>query len=171
MHPDPLNFEIDVDLSSVVGDGTELVSARWYKLLRPSPERPAALQEKIERAFRTELLRAQWQAALRRQPERRRAIRAPLLSRLNVELGDPLIACDISLSGLRASGRPRHERFDVEFKIPNVAFPIDAKVEVVSFKDATVIPLAGLRFVDIDPPYLDHINRYIGERRQSLLAA
>ena len=66
---------------------------------------------------------------------------------------------------------PLKEELEIEFKLPGVAFPIEAKAAVVSFKESNVIPLAGLKFVDIDTPYLDHINDYIDRRRQTLLAA
>jgi hypothetical protein len=73
---------------------------------------------------------------------------------------------NISLSGLRVSGRPTQSMMDLEFKIPGVKFPIDAKTEVVSFEDSPVLPIMGLRFASIDRPYLDHIARYIDKRRR-----
>lgn len=173
MHHDPLNFEIDVDLSMLLGSSKEaLVSSRWYKLLRRNGERPDDLQLKIESSFQNTILKLQWEAALLRwQTERRRAVRAPLLSRVHVANEDHLIACDISLAGLRCSGRPNKDVLDIEFKLPGLAFPVEAKAEVVSFKDANVLPIAGLKFLDIDTPYLDHINKYVAERRVQLLAA
>ncbi len=169
---DPLSFDIDVDLSPLLDGANDavLVSGHWYTLLRPHAERPAALQAKIEEGFRNALLAAQWFAAQRRR-ERRRAVRAPLLSRVHVDGDAPMVACDISLAGLRCSGRPRQERMDVEFRLPGLAFPVAARAEVVTFKDANVIPLAGLRFLDIDPPYLDHIHRYVAHKRARLMAA
>jgi hypothetical protein len=171
---DPLNFDIDVDVAPLLDGSKEpqLVSSRWYKLLRPSPERPAALQVKIERAFHNLILKNQWDAArARTERRRRRAVRAPLLSRLQASSGDRLVTTDISLAGLRCSGRPTRDELDVEFRLPGLAFPVEARARVVSFRDANVIPLAGLQFVDIDAPYLEHIHRYVDTRRRGLMAA
>ena len=172
MAHDPTNFEIDVDLAPILG-GNEplLVSARWYKLLHARAERPASLQTKIDAAFKNAVLSLQWRAATQRAPERRRAIRVPLLSRVHLAHGRPMVSCDVSLSGLRCSGRPAGGLLDIEFKLPNLPFPVAARAEVVSFADRKIIPLVGMRFVDIEPVYLDHINSYIDARRAQLCAA
>jgi hypothetical protein len=167
----PAIFDIDVDVAPLLGSTKEdlLVSSDWYQLLRPTPARLPMLQRKIESVFHAHLLRLQWQASGFRR-DRRRAVRAPLLSRVYVDNHEPLVACDISLSGLRCSGRPRRGTLDIEFRVPGLAFPIAARAEVSNFKDGAVIPLAGLRFVDIEPLYLEHINRYIASRRAGLTA-
>lgn len=160
-----LDFDIDVDVSGLLGVDRELlVSGRWYELMRQRDDRPDWLQHKVDRAFHNALLRAQWRAAAQRA-ERRRALRVPLISRVSITEHSPLVACDISLSGLRCSGRPKKDFLDIEFKLPSLQFPVEARAEVVSFRDANVIPLAGLRFVDIDTPYLEHIQTYISRRR------
>jgi len=170
---DPSQFDIDVDVSPLLGDveAPTLVSSRWYEMVRPRQGRPQSLQAKLERVLRSEMLFAQWCATSRRRLDRRRAMRVPLLSRLRLNEGEPLLSCDISLSGMRASGRPPAPLLDIEFRLPGLAFPIDARVEVVTFKDANVIPLVGLRFAWIDRPYLDHISAYIAKRRSRALAA
>jgi len=158
-------FDIDVDVATVLGTSTPLlIDSAWYGLAEPQAERAPRLQAKIERAFHNQVLRLQWQAAQQRD-ERRRALRVPLLSRIHVERGNALVACDISLSGLRCSGRPKSGLLNIEFKLPHLAFPVAARAEVVSFKDSAVVPLAGLRFIDIERPYVDCIQRYIAARR------
>jgi hypothetical protein len=117
------------------------------------------------------MLASQWRARRNRSLDRRRAIRAPLLTRIRPDLGKHLTSCDISMSGLLASGHPLAPVMDVEFKLPNASFPIDAKVEVVSYKGSNVIPLVGLRFAKIERPYLDIIADYVRGRRDRLLAA
>jgi hypothetical protein len=168
---DPADFDIDVDLSLLLGGQTpQLLSSTWYTLVRERQERPTALQQKIEAAFHNALLRAQWQARGHRL-ERRRAVRVPLLSRVHVSRGPRLVSTDISIAGLRCSGRPTSGMLDIEFKLPGLAFPVAARVEVANFEDREVIPLVGLRFVDIERPYVEHIVRYVDTRRRSLLAA
>ncbi len=169
----PYDFDIDVDLSPILGESETptLISAKWYELVKPREGRAPAVQAKLEQTFRNVVLAAQWQATARRQLDRRRALRVPLLSRVNVDGGPHLVACDISLSGLRCSGEPAAPLMDVEFKLPGTPFPIDARVEVVSFKDANVIPLVGLRFAWIDRPYVDQIAGYIARKRERILKA
>lgn len=169
-HFDPYDFDIDVDLSPLLGDvkGPTLINARWYELAREDPERAEALQAKIQQTFRNELLHAQWSATSRRALDRRRAVRAPIISRVQIDGGQHMVACDISLSGLRCSGQPTAPVMDIEFKLPGLQFPIDARAEVVSFKDANVIPLIGLRFAWIDRPYLDCIAQYVAKRRDAV---
>ncbi|MBI5509483.1 MAG: PilZ domain-containing protein [Deltaproteobacteria bacterium] len=164
---DALDFDIDVDLSPVYDRLAEplLIDARWYDLVMPRAGRAPELQAKLDQMFENVMLRAQWRATQRRALDRRRAVRVPLLSRLLVTGGKHLVACDISMSGLRASGEPNAPLMDVEFKLPGLSFPVEARVEVVSYKPANVIPLVGLRFAWIDKPYVEHIARYIGRRR------
>jgi hypothetical protein len=167
---DPYGFDIDVDISPLL-QGVEdptLVSATWYQLRYNRTGRPAELQHKLERTFRNAMLHAQWKAASRRQLDRRRAVRAPLLSRVQVDGGSHLTACDISMSGLRCSGEPSAPVMDVEFKLPENPIPVDARVEVVSFKGANVLPLVGLRFAFIDPPYVDSIAAYVASKRDRM---
>jgi hypothetical protein len=170
---DPLDFDIDVDLSPILDNLKEptVIDIKWYELVAPRAGRAADVQAKLDQMFENVMLRAQWRATQRRALDRRRAVRVPLLSRLVVDGGPHMVACDISMSGLRASGRPTAPVMDVEFKIPGLAFPVDARVEVVSFKDTNVLPLVGLRFAWIDKPYVERIASYIADRRQHLLRA
>ncbi|OGQ89047.1 MAG: hypothetical protein A2289_18715 [Deltaproteobacteria bacterium RIFOXYA12_FULL_58_15] len=170
---DPYDFDIDVDISPILEDvdTPTLLDGHWYELTRPRAGRSAALQDKMERTFRNAMLHAQWRATSRRSLDRRRAMRVPLLSRLHVDGGNHLVTCDISMSGLRCSGTPLAPLMDVEFRLPKVDFPIDARVEVVSFKEANVIPLVGLRFAWIDKPYVHYIADYISQRREKLLTS
>jgi len=170
---DSCDFDIDVDLSPILDHLVEptLIDSRWYSLVSPRPGRAPELQAKLDQMFENVMLRAQWRATARRALDRRHAVRVPLLSRIVVDGGRPMTACDISLSGLRASGRPTAPVMDVEFKLPGVSFPVDARVEVVSFKDASVIPLVGLRFAWIDKPYVERIASYISVRRERMFKA
>jgi hypothetical protein len=170
---DPYDFDIDVDLSPILGDldGPTLVNSKWYELVEPREGRAPAVQAKLDQTFRNAVLYAQWQATSRRTLDRRRALRVPLLSRVQIEGGLHLVSCDISMSGLRCSGTPLAPLMDVEFKVPGAPFPIDARVEVVSFKDANVIPLCGLRFAWIDRPYVEQIAHYVATRRERVLKA
>ena len=168
---DPCDFDVDVDLSPMFGRvlGPTLVDARWYELMRAHPERSPELQAKIEQAFRNKMMHAQWRASCRRRLDRRRAIRVPLLSRVTPAGGAHFLSCDISLSGLRCTGEPTAPLMDVEFSLPGLQFPVDARVEVVSFKPSNVVPFVGLRFAWIDRPYIDQIAQYIARRRQRML--
>jgi hypothetical protein len=159
------SFDIDVDLGPLLGaDDPMLLSDTWY-LMRSMGERfDDDLQAKVERAFGNELLLLQWRAS-RARSERRRAVRAPLLSRVEATSGQRFVTTDISLAGLRCSGRPLAGVLDIEFKLPTLAFPVSARAEVANFQDSPVIPLIGLRFVDIEAPYVDEISRYIDTRR------
>ena len=163
---DPWAFDIDVDISPFLGTlaGPTYIDARWYELLAPRGERSVELQQTIDRSFRRAVLRAQWRATSRRALDRRRAVRVPLVSRVYVEAASPLVATDISLAGLRCSGRPSTPLLDIEFRLPGVQFPIETKAEGVSYKDASVIPLVGLRFVRIDRPYVELIANYVSRR-------
>jgi hypothetical protein len=170
---DALDFDIDVDLSPILDRIEEptIVDAKWYELVHPRPGRAPEVQAKLDQMFENVMLRAQWRATERRALDRRRAVRVPLLSRLVVDGGPHMVACDISMSGIRASGRPLAPIMDVEFKIPGLSFPVDARVEVVSFKDTSVLPLVGLHFAWIDKPYVQQIANYIARRRQALYQA
>ncbi len=173
MPHDPCTFDIDVDLSPLLGgiDDPTLISSYWYELTQTREGRPPQLQAKLERTMRNAVLRAQWRAASRRRLDRRRALRVPLISRVRVDGGPHLVAVDISLSGLRCSGEPSAPVMDVEFRLPGNPIPVDARVEVVSFKDASVIPLVGIRFVWIDRPYVEQIAEYIARKRERILEA
>ncbi|MEZ4272406.1 MAG: PilZ domain-containing protein [Myxococcota bacterium] len=166
------DFDIDVDLADILGtDEPLMVDDRWYRLAEWHQERSAPLQRKIDKMLRNQILYAQWRATQRRSLDRRCAIRAPLVSRVHIDSGAHLVATNISLSGLRCAGEPTAPVMDVEFKIPGLPFPIDARTEVVSFKASSVAPLIGLRFVDLDRPYRHHIAEYIHRRRDRQLVA
>ena len=159
------HFDVDVDLGPLLdADDPMMLSDSWYRMLSLSDRWRAELQHKVERAFGNELLHLQWLAS-RRRSERRRAVRAPLLSRVEVTDGQRFVTTDISLAGLRCSGRPQASVLDIEFKLPTLAFPVAARAEVANYQDSPVIPLVGLRFVDIEAPYVDEISRYIDTRR------
>ncbi len=161
-------FDIDVDVSGLLGVSVPLlINSGWYHLALGNAERSVSLGRKIDEHFRNKVLHLQWQAAQLRV-ERRRALRVPFLSRVQVERGAPLLACDISLSGLRCSGRVSAGLLDIEFRLPELAFPVAARAEVVSFKDSPTLPFAGLRFVDIEAPYLEQVQRFIARRRGRL---
>lgn len=165
---EPEEFDIDVALATD-RDGVLApvhLDARWYELVQPNRHRSRKVQHKLDRLFANAMRQAQWRAARQRR-ERRRAVRAPLLSRVRAERHDAMLACDISLSGIRCSGRPERDVLELEFKLPGLDFPVNAKAEVVSFADRPVIPLAGMQFVDIDPGYLEHIDRYVRNRTEA----
>ncbi len=167
----PHDFDIDVDLTELLGGADSevetLLDDRWYHTVRPRPGRSSQAQAKMETLFSNAMLHAQWEATRRRKLDRRRAIRAPILSRVHVTDGLHLTATNISLSGLCASGHPLAPLMTVEFKIPGMDFPVDTRVEVVNYKNSSVIPLVGLRFVDLERPYVDAIAGYIGRRREN----
>lgn len=169
---DACEFDIDVDLAPLLGakSAPVLVNARWYDLMQSHPERAEEVQRAMERSFRNTMLFAQWRALTQRWNDRRQAMRAPILSRVHLDGGDHMVACDVSQSGLRCSGRPQKGVFDVEFKVPGLAFPVDARAEVVDFKDANVLPLVNLRFVSIDRPYREHLESYVQRRTRRLAA-
>ena len=171
MPHDPYDFDVDVDLSAAYNQqhGETLISSYWYELAQPREGRPEGFQKALDRVFKNAVLHAQWCASSRRKLDRRRALRVPLLSRIHVDGGGHLVSTDISMSGLRCSGRPTAPVMDVEFKLPQLDFPIDARVEVVTFKDSNVIPLVGMRFAWIDKPYIECITQYIAQRRERLL--
>jgi hypothetical protein len=173
MHTHETDFDIDVDITSLLGDveGETLIRDVWYRLAMPSRGRSPRVQYAAKRMLDNTLHNAQWAARERRRLDRRRALRVPLLSRVRPGRGSPLISTDISLSGLRASGTPTAPVMNIEFKVPGLAFPIDARVEVMSFKDSNVIPLVGMRFINLERPYADHIARYVAKRRERQLAA
>src|SRR5512145_1314352 len=139
-------FDIDVDISPLLGnvEGAALIDDRWYRLARASRGRDPVLQAKAERMLDNSVLYAQWVARSRRRLDRRRAVRAPMISRVHLDNGLHMTSTDISLSGMRCAGDPASPLMNVEFRVPGLEFPIDARVEVMSYKDANVIPLVGL---------------------------
>lgn len=170
MHTQPFDlyeFDIDVDISPLLEDVTTptLVRDTWYRLAAPKAERRPQVQVAADRMLNNTLLQAQWAARERRVFDRRRAVRVPLLSRLTIDGGPHMTTTDISLSGLQASGEPVAPLMDVEFRIPGLQFPVESRVEVVSYKPANVIPLVGLRFVNMQQGYAELIARYIATRR------
>lgn len=138
-----------------------LIDPAWYEMVKPNPNRTPAAQREIERCFQLEVTYAKWLAA---QRDRRKAERAPVMTRVHVDGEAHMLACDVSSNGLRCSGRPEKGVLDLEFKIPGLAFPVDARAEVVDFKDGAVIPLVNLRFIDLDRPYREHIQAYVDRR-------
>jgi len=164
-----LDIDIDVDVSHLIehpGDEPILISDAWYLLSQRREGRSPIVQAKLEKMFNNAMMFAQWQATRRRALDRRRAIRVPILSRVHIDgLEQHMTATDISLSGIRCSGEPRAPVMDIEFHIPGLAFPVDARAEVVSYKESPVIPLVGLRFASIDRPYREHIAAYVDRRR------
>ena len=164
------HFDIDVDVSSLLNqeEGTTLISHVWYELAVPRPGRDPRVQRKAEAMLRNTMLLCQWSARSRGTLDRRRAVRVPLLSRLHTGRRH-LVSTDISLSGLRASGEPSAPVMDVEFKIPGLPFPVDARVEVMSYQESNVTPLVGLRFINLERPYVEHIASYVAAKRERLL--
>ncbi|MBJ81230.1 MAG: hypothetical protein CMH60_07940 [Myxococcales bacterium] len=161
LHTRLLDFDIDVDISTILGKSEQSVLLCANDYLESENDKP-------ER-WKNALLKAQWEDVIKGEQDRRRAIRAPMLSSLYAESGDRMTTTNISLSGLRVSGRPIDSMMDIEFKIPGIKFPIDAKAEVVSFQESAILPIMGLRFASIDRAYLDHIADYIdGRRRQAM---
>ena len=71
-----------------------------------------------------------WEEA---QKDRRKLLRAPVMTRVHIDGQEHMLACDVSTRGLRCSGRPKKSTLDVEFKIPGLPFPIDAKAEVIEY--------------------------------------
>ena len=165
-------FDIDVDISSLLErvDGVTLIDDRYYRLAARSGRNPA-LQAKAEQILDKSLMFAQWAARSRRSLDRRRALRVPLISRVHVAESRHMVATDISMSGLRCAGEPRAPVMDVEFKLPGLDFPVDARVEVMSFKSSNVTPLVGLRFINLQRPFAESIARFIAERRDRALRA
>ncbi len=162
---DPSNFDIDIDLGPMLGAPRPLLlSSDHYERARPRYARPRAEQRELERALHAQLLARQWQARVWRN-DRRRAARARLASRVQVSCGKPLLATDLSTTGLCCTGRPSYGLLDVEFKLPGLAFPVMARAEVASFRDNAVLPFVGLCFVDVEKTYLDYISRYIAASR------
>ena len=138
-----------------------LMDSAWTAMVQPATGRTAIAQREIERVYELEMKLRQWEAA---QRDRRKKLRAPVMTRVHIDGQEHMLACDISTHGLRCSGRPKKSTLDVEFKIPGLAFPVDAKVEVIEYFDRPVIPLVNMRFVDLDGPYQDHIQAYVNRR-------
>lgn len=167
-----LEFEVAPELQNVYAAkhrenlrllerGPVKIDPEWFAMAKPQAHRSAIAQREVERVFELELLYNRWLAA---QHERRRARRAPIMTRVHVDGDVHMLATDVSSRGLRASGRPKNGVVDVEFKIPGLAFPVDARAEVVAFKDANVLPLVNLRFLNLDKLYRDYIDTYVGLR-------
>ncbi len=174
-YPDALadEFDIDVDISPLLGnvEGVSLIDDRWYRMAAAGQGRDPVLRAKAQRMLDNSMFNAQWAARGRRRLDRRRAVRAPLISRVRLGNGKHLTATDISLSGLRCAGEPVAPLMNVEFKVPGLGFPVDARVEVMSYKESNVIPLVGLRFIHLERPYAEEIARYIAERRERVMLA
>lgn len=164
---DVLDFEIDVDLSNIVGAGLDniLVSAEYYEQALPRADRGEDEQAELDRLLRNQIWRSQWRAAARARSERRESRRAPLLRTLWVDgrRADTYV-CDISRDGLRASGRPPNGTFDVSLKVPGMNFPVETRAEVVDFRDANVLPLMNIRFVGLHRRIADKIDGYVHDR-------
>ena len=165
------NHQFDVDLSRLYpypaprrdrrNKDRDFVDSAWFDMMQPNAKRSAIAQREVERVLELELLLARYDAA---QRDRRRAQRAPVLTRVHVDGASHMVACDVSSRGLLCSGRPQACTMDVEFKIPGLAFPIDARAEVIDFIDRPVLPRVNLRFIDLDTPYRDHIDAYVNRR-------
>lgn len=172
-----VDFDIDVDVSPFLNSdqpftAPTLVSSAYYEAARPRPGRLVEVQAKMNTVLRHAMLRAQWEAASKSRLERRKNVRVPLLSRVATDADDTtMLSCDISMDGLRCSGRPPAPVMDVEFKVPGAPFPIDARVELVRFKEANILPLAGLRFSWIDSVYLEYIEQFICKKQQQMQLA
>lgn len=167
-----LDFEVAPELTDVYAAkhreqlrllerGPVKIDPEWFSLVKPKDHRSAIAQREVERVFELELAYTRWLAA---QHERRRARRAPIMTRVYVDGDSHMLATDVSSRGLRCSGRPNKGIVDVEFKVPGLAFPVDARAEVVAFKDANVLPLVNLRFIDLDKVYRQFIDTYVGLR-------
>jgi hypothetical protein len=138
-----------------------LMDSAWEQMVKPTENRSAIAQREIERVYELELKLRQWEQA---QKDRRKLLRAPVMTRVHIDGQEHMLATDVSTRGLRCSGRPKKATLDVEFKIPGLPFPIDAKAEVIEYFDRPVIPLVNMRFIDLDTPYESHIQAYV-ERR------
>lgn len=164
---DALDFDIDVDVSSLVGAGLEdiLVNSRHYEAALPRPDRSRQEQWARSERLREAIAQAQWDAVAIARSERRAARRAPLLRGLRIdgERSDAYV-CDISRDGLRVSGRPRNGLLDVELKVPGLTFPVESRAEVVDFRDANVLPIMNLRFVGINRRVAEGIDSYVHRR-------
>ncbi|MBC7794473.1 MAG: PilZ domain-containing protein [Clostridia bacterium] len=167
-----LDFEVPPELTGIYAAkhreqlrlserGPVKIDPEWFSLVKPAAHRSLHAQREIERVFEMELLYNRWLAA---QHERRRARRAPIMTRVNVGGDRHMLACNVSSRGLQCSGRPTKGIVDVEFKVPGLAFPVDARAEVVAFKDGSVLPLVNLRFLNLDKVYREFIDTYVGLR-------
>jgi hypothetical protein len=169
-------FDIDVDIAPLLGgaiahgDTSAHIDSRWYELAAPKAERPANLQEKLDGCLHNHLLRAQWRLRSIVPAERRAAPRSRLVARIHPVEGEPLVCTNISKSGLRCVGTPQASLMDIEFSVPGTPFPVDAKVRVVNFTPSNVTPMVSMRFVDIDEPYADEIDRYVHNKQVDRLA-
>jgi len=158
------DFDIDVDLSKLLGRPQQhLLDSRWYELAQLQPYRDPKLHRKIQKLFQNEMWHLQWQTALNRSPDRRRGLRASLKNSIFMGQGDVLVATEISCFGLQGSGRPKHDRMDIQFRLPNVKPWLKARAEVVSYHESKLLPYVGLSFMDIDEWVREDIRRYVDD--------
>ncbi len=165
------NIGIDLSFSSLYPYPAQIRDRRdksrgamdssWTEMVKPTAGRSAIAQREIERVYALEMKLRAWEEA---QKDRRKLLRAPVMTRVHIDGQEHMLACDVSTRGLRCSGRPKKSTLDVEFKIPGLPFPIDAKAEVIEYFDRNVIPLVNMRFIDLDTPYEDHIQAYVNRR-------
>ncbi|MEM6558939.1 MAG: hypothetical protein AAF605_04065 [Myxococcota bacterium] len=168
---DALEFDIDVDVSALIGAGLNdvLVDSRYYVRAKQPQTRLAAHELRVlDDDLDVQIRWAQWRAAAALRSDRRRTRRAPLLRRLIVDghRSDGYV-CDISREGLRASGRPRSGVIDLELKLPSLPFPLETRAEVIDFRDANVLPIMNLRFINLRRHYADGIEAYVQRRLAS----
>ncbi len=142
-------------------DFTWEMDAPWNEQLKRSAATSPMARREIEFVYELERKLQQWEQA---QKDRRKLLRAPVMTRVHIDGQEHMLACDVSTRGLRCSGRPKKATLDVEFKIPGLPFPIDAKAEVIEYFDRPVIPLVNMRFIDLDTPYESHIQDYVNRR-------
>lgn len=160
------SIEIDVDLAPMLGTEEEvLVNEQFYRMAHARRDR--TVQAKVDHLLRNAQLAAQWRATARRRLDRRRAIRAGLLTRVRIDGGKHLIATDISLRGMRCSGQPTAPLMHIEFDLPGLEFPIESRAELMNYRHSPDFPWVGLRFIDIDRPYVRWIAGYIDRKRRA----
>ncbi len=169
LDPVGLDFDIDVDLAPLIGAGLSdiLVSSEHYEAAASARGRGAHLQARLDAELHERIQRAHWYAASQARNERRNALRAPLLRKLRIDrqpsASDGYV-CDISRDGLRASGRPNSGLLDLELKVPGLPFPVETRAEVVDFRDANVLPIMNLRFVNLRRATAEQIDSYVHRR-------
>ncbi|MEZ0312762.1 MAG: PilZ domain-containing protein [Myxococcota bacterium] len=149
------------DRSGMTADLSWEADAPWNDSIQRSANTSPIAQREIEFVYELERKIAQWEQA---RKDRRKLLRAPVMTRVFIDGQEHMLACDVSTRGLRCSGRPKKTTLDVEFKIPGLPFPIDAKAEVIEYFDRPVIPLVNMKFVDLDTPYESHIEAYVNRR-------
>ena len=169
LDPVGLDFDIDVDIAPLLGAGLSdiLVSSELYERAAPCSGRGADLQARLDAELQDRIQRAHWYAASRARNDRRHALRAPLLRKLRIDghrEDEDVYVCDISKDGLRASGRPYAGVLDLELKVPGLDFPVETRAEVVDFRDANVLPIMNLRFMNLRRATADQIDAYVHRR-------